>query len=207
METIDSAIDVQPVPPITNPFTVIVDTREQSPYCFRNFKSDASEKVSLKDSTGKVIKDSAGRTQYALPAMYIPTMQKHLPTGDYSIDGHESEIAVERKSLTDLYGTIAGGRDRFERELERLSSFKIAHIVVESDWMTVLNSPPARSKFPPKSIFRSINAWEQEFPTIHWQFMGIRALAEHKTFRILERFWRQRQKEIEKEKLESGVTS
>jgi ERCC4-type nuclease len=197
----------QPIPPIQNPFTVIIDTREQSPYCFQSFKADASEKVSLKDQSGKILKDETGKTRYGIPALYIPTVQQRLETGDYSVAGFESEVSVERKSLEDLYGTIAGGRDRFERELERLASLKVAHVVIECDWLSALKDPPSRSKLSPKTIFRSINAWEQEFPTIHWQMMGTRALAEHKTFRILERFWRQKQKEIEKEKAGSAVTS
>lgn len=175
--------------PITNPFTVIIDTREQAPYSFRLFKADAKDK---------------GRP------LYIPTSTATLKTGDYSILGHESEITVERKSLTDLYGTIGGGRDRFERELARMSEFRIAHVVVEADWFTALKDPPVRTQLSPKTIFRSINAWEQEFPTVHWQFMGIRALAEHKTFRILERFWKQKQKsaaeENQKENAEHDVT-
>lgn len=177
--------------PVTCPFTVIVDTREQSPYQFRTFKADAKHK-----------------TPSGLPRpLFIPVETATLKTADYSIKGFESEIAVERKSLTDLFGTLGSGRERFERELQRLSQFQIAHIVIESDWRTILESPPERTKLSPKSVFRSINAWEQEFPTIHWQFMGMRAIAEHKTFRILERFWNQKQKAIAEENPQSGVTS
>lgn len=172
----DSKIDPM-AEPITNPFTVIIDTREQSPYSFQSFKSDSRD---------------SGRP------LYIPTAISTLQTGDYSVLGFTDEITIERKSLSDLYGTIGGGRDRFERELERMSSFRIAHVVVECDWLTALKEPPARTKLSPKTIFRSINAWEQEFPMIHWQFMGIRSLAEHKTFRILERFWKQKQKDVVK---------
>jgi len=184
--------------PVHCPFTVIIDTREQAPYAFQTFKADAKYKSQSGIAKG----------------LFIPVETATLRTGDYSIKGHESEIAIERKSLTDLFGTLGGGRKRFERELQRLSEFQVAHVVIEADWQTILYSPPARAKLSPKSVFRSINAWEQEFPTIHWQLMGGRAIAEHKTFRILERFWNQKQKAlqesqgaIEKEKRESGVTS
>lgn len=183
--------DIESEAPVLCPFTVIIDTREQAPYQFRTFKADAKYKT---------------QSGIARP-LYIPTETATLRTGDYSIKGHESEIAVERKSLTDLFGTLGGGRERFERELQRLSKFQVAHVVIEATWEAVLYSPPTRAKLSPKSVFRSINAWEQQFPTIHWQFMGIKPLAEHKTFRILERFWSQRQKTIEKEKSESRVTS
>jgi ERCC4-type nuclease len=167
--------------PITCPFTVIVDTREQAPYQFRTFKADARHKM----------------ISGIQKALFIPVEVATLKTADYSIKGHESEIAIERKSLTDLFGTLGGGRDRFKRELERLSKFEVAHIVVEASWLAVLQYPPERAKLNPKSVFRSINAWEQEFPTIHWQFMEVRWLAEHKTFRILERFWNQKQKALQ----------
>ena len=172
------------IPPITSPFTVIIDTREQSPFAFKSFRADAKHARTVQGA--KIV-----------PDLYIPTERKGLPTGDYSIQGYESSIAIERKSLSDLYGTLGGGRERFERELERLSKMKVAHVVVEADWTTALREPPDRTKLAPKSVFRSINAWEQEFPTIHWQFMGTRELAEHKTFRILERFWVNLQRAVE----------
>jgi DNA excision repair protein ERCC-4 len=177
--------------PVMCPFTVIVDTREQSPYQFRTFKADSKHK-----------------TPSGIPRpLFIPVETATLKTADYSIKGYESEIAIERKSLTDLFGTLGSGRERFIRELERLSEFTVAHVVIEADWKTILESPPERTKLSPKSVFRSINAWEQQFPTIHWQFMWIRAIAEHKTFRILERFWNQQQKANIEENCQSGVTS
>lgn len=174
------------IPPIICPFTLTIDTREQSPFQFKSFRADAKHARTVKGL--KII-----------PDLFIPTITQGLPTGDYSIQGHESSIAIERKSLNDLYGTLGGGRERFERELVRLSQMKVAHIVVEADWMAVLTCPPDRTKLNPKSVFRSINAWEQEFPTIHWQFMGNRELAEHKTFRILERYWVNLERDLVKE--------
>ncbi|TXH18015.1 MAG: hypothetical protein E6R03_02915 [Hyphomicrobiaceae bacterium] len=194
----DDPTDIDSEKPVFCPFTVIIDTREQAPYQFRTFKADAKHKT-----PSGIVRD-----------LFIPVEIATLKTADYSIKGFESEIAIERKSLTDLFGTLGSGRERFERELERLSEFQIAHVVIEASWETVLCKPPERAKLSPKSVFRSINAWEQEFPTIHWQFMGMKAIAEHKTFRILERFWNQKQKSlqgspeaIEKENPQSGVTS
>lgn len=186
----DDPTDIECNQPIICPFTVIVDTREQSPYQFRTFKADAKHKT------------NSGITR----SLYIPVETSTLKTADYSIKGFESEIAIERKSLTDLFGTLGSGRERFERELQRLSEFRVAHIVIEADWKAILESPPEHTKLSPKSVFRSINAWEQEFPIIHWQFMWIRAIAEHKTFRIMERFWNQKQKAIAEENRQSGVT-
>jgi ERCC4-type nuclease len=54
-----------------------------------------------------------------------------LPSGDYSVAGLQHVAVVERKSVQDLAGTIAGGRNRFDREIARLRLFRFARIVVE----------------------------------------------------------------------------
>lgn len=56
-----------------------------------------------------------------------------LQTGDYSVAGHEAAgIAIERKSLPDLIGSLTAGRDRFKREIERLRAFESAHLIIEA---------------------------------------------------------------------------
>jgi len=60
------------------------------------------------------------------------TIKTGLRTGDYSIDGYEDLVSVERKSLDDYYGCLAASRKRFERELERLSLMPYPAIVVEA---------------------------------------------------------------------------
>lgn len=174
-----------PVEPVTCPFTVVIDTREQAPFRFQTFISDSKHKVRI----------SRNPDVYKLRPLYIPTEVSTLKTGDYSIQGFESEICVERKSLSDLYGTLGGGRDRFIRELERMSQMTVAAVVIEANCDYALQNPPRNSKLAPKSVFRSINAWEQDFPHIHFHWMGGKGLAEHKCFRILERFWNKRQEQ------------
>jgi len=170
---------------ITTDFTVVIDTREQAPWLFQGFRCDASQKSKRK-----------GHEDDLPPALLVKTEVKTLSTGDYSIVGLENSVCVERKSLEDLYGTLGSGRDRFERELERMSQFDVAHVVVEASWPDAIRHPPSHSRLSPVTVFRSINAWEQEFPNIHWQFMGERVYAEHKCFRILDRYWKQRQKTL-----------
>jgi ERCC4-type nuclease len=97
-------------------------------------------------------------------------------------------IAIERKSQADLFGTLGQGRERFERELERLAGLLWAAVMVEADWAEVLSGFD-RSRLNPKTIHRSVIAWQQRYPSIHWWFCGDRRLAEVTTFRILERWW------------------
>ena len=159
MTTIDDVIIV--------PFTVIVDSREQSPFHFHGFNGDAPKHLPL----------------------VIPTKIAGLKSGDYSIQGYEDQVSVERKSLEDLFNTLGNGRERFERELERLAEMEFAAVVIEADWSAILTSPPPRSKMRPKSIYRSIIAWQQRYPVIHWWPCATKNFAERTTFRMLQRFW------------------
>ena len=106
------------------------------------------------------------------------------------MSGFPGRVAVERKSLADLFGTIGQGRDRFERELERLNQMDFAAVVVEAQWSEVFDDPPRHSRLCPKTVFRSVNAWEQRYPRVHWSFLPGRDFAEVKAFRVLERFYR-----------------
>jgi DNA excision repair protein ERCC-4 len=57
-----------------------------------------------------------------------------LKFGDYAVQGSQSLLIVERKSVEDLFGTMTKGLERFCRELERarLAGTRVA-VVVEGD--------------------------------------------------------------------------
>lgn len=55
-----------------------------------------------------------------------------LDVGDYSIKGLESEVAIERKSPSDLFATLGVGHSRFKAELERAQKLVYFAIVVDS---------------------------------------------------------------------------
>jgi len=160
-------------PPAPSPFVVIVDTREQAPYTFAGLKQDAVE-------GGQKIS--------------VQRQWKALRSGDYSIAGYEDKVAVERKSLADLYSTLAKGRDRFEREMDRLAVLDAACVVVEASWGTILGDPPKRSRLPPKTVLRTCLAWTQRYG-VPWLTFDSRRLAEIGTYRYLERWWRDYQEE------------
>ena len=56
---------------------------------------------------------------------------KKLDVGDYSIDGYEDLISIERKSLMDLFGTLGKGHARFNKEIERSKSLDYFAIVID----------------------------------------------------------------------------
>lgn len=72
-------------------------------------------------------------THEQVPFRFIErtTVRAHLSTGDYSVLGYEHFIAIERKSVDDLLGSYGKERDRFFREIVRLSTIPHAIIIVE----------------------------------------------------------------------------
>jgi hypothetical protein len=159
--------------PLTCPFTVLVDTREQRPFTFLGLRADARQ----------------GRRP-----LIVPTTAATLNAGDYATmdtaSGAALPVAIERKDIFDLYATLGRQRGRFVRELERLAALDFAAVVVESDWQAVLGAPPVHSRLNPKTVFRSVVAWQQRWPAVHWWFCPGRPFAEVVTFRMLERAWR-----------------
>lgn len=154
----------------TTPYTVVIDNREQRPYSF-----------------SAPIRVAALRKSFS-----VTSRRGTLHTGDYSLLTLESEIAVERKSLADLFSTLGAGRERFTRELARLATFRSASIVVEAEWSTIFTAPPARSKLSPRTIFMSVVSWRNRYPNIGWWFLPSRDVAEACTIRILDDYWRKR---------------
>lgn len=162
-----------------NPFTVLVDTREQSAFKFQNIKGDKSDAVKV----GK---------EKVIPTLIVPVEHKGLKTGDYSIKGLEDRVSIERKSLEDFFHCVGSDRDRFVRQLERLNQLERGVMMIEADWNRILQGAP-RSELLPKTVVRSVMAWQQDyFPNVHWWFLGTKRRAELFTFRLLDRFWKKK---------------
>ncbi len=98
-------------------------------------------------------------TREQLPLAFDPditeTVRRALPAGDYSIDGYEQSVAVERKTLDDLVSTVIRGRRRFYKELARLASYGHACVVVEANLSDVIQKR-YRGGAHPNAIFGSV---------------------------------------------------
>jgi len=167
------------------PFAIVIDQREKAPYSFSRIPAKASAKGEWLD---------------------IETVVGHLPEGDYAIQGAYQLAAVERKSLEDLYSTLGGHRDRFEREIIRLQEYKAAAVVIEADWLEIIRPQDFRqnwrSRLKPRSVYGTILSWGQRYPNVHWLAAGSRRLAEITTHTFLETAWRHHcdaQAQLEKE--------
>lgn len=154
------------------PFTVAIDTREQRPFAFEGLRGNADKgSLPIVVRTARVTL-STGRGDYSIV---------ELPT-----------VGVERKSLADLYGSIAQGRENFARRLALMSEGLApggAHVVVEAEPFVILNNPPPHTRMDPRALWRTILAWQVRHPLVTWHFLPDRGYAEGQTFRILERFW------------------
>jgi len=100
-----------------------------------------------------------------------PTRRATLPTGDYSVEGLEGLIAVERKSLGDLFGTVGKGRERFEREIIRASHLRYFGIMVEATFDQVLAGAP-HSQMNSVAVIASLHCWELRYPCVHVHYVG-----------------------------------
>lgn len=81
-----------------------------------------------------------------------------LTTGDYSVKGLESEIAIERKSLPDLLGCVGRDRGRFDREVKRLLAYPVRALVIEATWHE-LEAGHWRSGVTPQAVTGSVYGW------------------------------------------------
>ena len=126
------------------------------------------------------------------PYEFTGALVRALPAGDYSLLGREDEIAIERKTHADAYGSIGARRDRFERELETLAGYDYAAIVIECSLPEFLK-PPLLSQVHPRSAIGSLLAWSvrHRLPVF---FVGDRAHGEAVTWHLLTKFAKEREK-------------
>lgn len=85
-----------------------------------------------------VIIDTREQRPYTFQRWSPYCVTRTLKTGDYSVFDHETEISVERKSLSDFLGSVGRGHARFMREMERLALFRCRLLVIESSSHSIL---------------------------------------------------------------------
>ena len=98
------------------PFTIIKDTREKQGYTFQ-----------------------ASSTKYHVCKGMV---NRKLDTGDYSIEGLEDKICIERKaSVVELANNVGISRKRFEAEIERMKEFPHKFLVLEFSLTDLMDFP------------------------------------------------------------------
>ncbi len=145
---------------------IVIDSREQQPYHF----------------DGKTYEGTTTETAA-------------LTTGDYSLFGLNDLIALERKSLSDLTGTLTSGRDRFMHECERGKGLEYFGLIIEAN-IDDVRRHNYRSKMTPQSLLQTLAAYSVRYGLhIHW--CGCREGGEYVVHSLLQKFLREQQTRLE----------
>ncbi len=133
---------------------VLVDTREKYPFDFSQFKNWI-----------------AGEKRTA------------LKTGDYSIEGMENLLVLERKTLSDLITTVIQHRERFFKLCEKMTKYRWRALLIEASYEDI-KSPYDYEKYNtlahPNAVSGTLDALEARYgiPVIYTSLY--RPLAEEK---------------------------
>lgn len=130
----------------------------------------------------------------------LETRRTNLDTGDYSLPGLESRVAIERKAAGDLLGTLLGQHkdsngnavnnfDRFRAELERARSFDLFAIVIEWDLYQLFEAANGK-RWTPQSVIARLHSIvvDYRYPVL-WAYD--RTGAEMAVGELLARVWEQ----------------
>ena len=86
----------------------------------------------------RFIVDTREQEEYSFDPRLVTAVRRALPAGDYSIEGLEDRVAVERKTLDDFVSTVIHSWARFREELRKLAGYRAACVVVEAGLIDVL---------------------------------------------------------------------
>jgi len=132
---------------------VLVDTREKYPFDFSRFPN--------------WIADEKWQT---------------LKVGDYSVEGMETLLALERKTLTDLITTLIQHRQRFFKICEKMAKYRWRAVLIEASYEDVKSAygEEYNTAAHPNAISGTLDALEARFgiPVIYTSLY--RPLAEEK---------------------------
>ncbi|MBK9126516.1 MAG: ERCC4 domain-containing protein [Phycisphaerales bacterium] len=93
---------------------------------------------------------------------HLPAERGTLATGDYSVRGLETLVALERKSLGDLVGCCGRERTRFVAELQRLRAYRFRAVVVEAT-LAEIERGGWPGKLTPAHVLGSIASWQARY--------------------------------------------
>lgn len=103
------------------------------------------------------------------------TVVKGLSIGDYGLLNCP-DIAIERKSINDLIGSLSKGRERFEKELRKGAQLPYFALVIEASLSDLANGRYV-SNMLPKSVVQTLLSWSLKYGT-HIFFCENREYAE-----------------------------
>ena len=143
-----------------------------------------------------IVVDSREQNPFTFDNQDCEVTTGSLTTGDYSLIGLEDRVALERKSLADLVGCLTGGgRERFERELNRGRALDYFAVVIEAGF-SELTAKQYRSNLNPHAAAQSIIAFQVRHG-VPFLWAGSRRAAEYLTYWTLAKYLREAAKRYE----------
>ena len=81
-----------------------------------------------------------------------------LSVGDYSIFGFKDTVVIERKSLSDLFGSLNSDEKHidFMAKLQRMSTYECKALVIESTYERILHPYNVHSRLHPSSVLGTL---------------------------------------------------
>mgnify|MGYP001558226723 FL=1 len=143
-----------------------------------------------------IIIDNKEKMPWKFTGIDCTIIKQHLNAGDYSIQGMEDKIAIERKrSSNELAINIL--EPRFINALERLSKVEHPFVLCEFPeyYISTLPSNSCIPKFRQKYLrvnagflYKKIKELREQFPNIVWVFLDSRTLAEMKAVELFKKY-------------------
>jgi ERCC4-type nuclease len=136
------------------------------------------------------------REQNPWEFQYHAVANKKLDTGDYSIEGYENVLCIERKSgMAELARNVV--ERRFKDVIDRMKNYKHSYILIECDYDQLMNYPNgsdvpknkwSKIKITPKFILKFIIELQMNHG-IHVMFCGNHDWAQKTALSIMKRIY------------------
>ena len=128
----------------------------------------------------EIVVDTGERYGYKFSAQQASTTRRRLPAGDYAVERDGRVVAVvERKSLSDLAGTLTSGRMKFL--MADLMTVPRAAVVVEEPYSKIFKLEHVSGT----QVAESLAEAQAAFPAVPVMFCDSRAMAQEWSYRWL----------------------
>ena len=100
--------------------------------------------------------DTREQNPFSFPAHLATVKRATLKTGDYALEGDETNFSIERKNLDDFIGTISTGWERFQNEIERMIFYPAMIVIIEGNFADILTQNYNHPDMKPHFIIKRI---------------------------------------------------
>ncbi len=121
-------------------------------------------------------------------------IDKSIDCGDYTIQGYEGEIVIERKGVNDFYSSITHNRDRFDRMWDRCKNAKFKGLLIEAKEDELYCPEMSWSGVNPNSVYGSIIGFEIK-NNVH-VYCNTREMCMQRLIHWLVKFYKEKKEEM-----------